>query len=81
MAVGIGLLMLYSAELLLVSRFGWLMAALIAAALVADLVMLPALLAGPLGTLIERTIAQSQQETVPAPSHALPGTELPNPAT
>ena len=79
MAVGIGLLMLYSAELLLVSRFGWLMAALIAAALVADLVMLPAMLAGPLGTIIERTIAESQEELLPAPGHALPGAELPQP--
>lgn len=59
-AVGLGLLMLYPAELLLVSRFGWLMASLIGAALVADVVLLPALLAGPLGALIERTIAREQ---------------------
>ncbi len=55
-AVGFGLLMLYPAELLMISRFGWLMAALIGAALFADLVFLPALLTGPLGALIERTV-------------------------
>jgi len=54
-AVSIGLLMLAPAELLLIHRFGWLMAALIAAALVADVVFLPALLAGPLGSVLERT--------------------------
>ncbi|NNJ24251.1 hypothetical protein LzC2_03030 [Planctomycetes bacterium LzC2] len=52
--VGIGLLMLAPAELLLVSRFGWLMSALIAAALIADVILLPALLAGPMGSLIRR---------------------------
>ncbi len=81
MAVGIGLLMLYPAELLLVSRFGWLMASLIAAALVADLIVLPALLAGPLGTIIERTIARSKQKTAESQSHPVPeaiSTEVPD---
>lgn len=76
-AVGLGLLMLYPAELLLVSRFGWLMAALIGAALVADLIVLPALLAGPLGTIIERTSVQPSREAVPAASHAIPAAEVP----
>ncbi|MFQ5731705.1 MAG: RND family transporter [Planctomycetaceae bacterium] len=71
-AVGIGLLMLAPAELLLIHRFGWLMAALIGAALVADVLFLPALLAGPLGTLIERTTrgktpALQQPEKPPEP--------------
>ncbi len=57
-AVGLGLLMLLPAELLLVSRFGWLMASLIGTALMADIIFLPALLAGPLGILIEKTVAQ-----------------------
>ncbi len=61
-AVGFGLLMLYPAELLMISRFGWLMAALIGAALFADLVFLPALLTGPLGALIERTIRRETAE-------------------
>ncbi len=56
-AIALGLLMLAFADLLLISRFGWLMAALIAAALVGDLVYLPALLAGWLGRLIERSAA------------------------
>ena len=55
-AVGIGLLMLAPAELTLISRFGWLMSALIGAALFADLILLPALLAGPLGALLERSV-------------------------
>lgn len=65
-AVGIGLLMLYPAELLLISRFGWLMAALIAAALIADLVLLPALLAGWLGALLERRVVRRRIASQPA---------------
>jgi predicted RND superfamily exporter protein len=52
--VSIGLLMLYPAELVLISRFGWLMAVLLGAASVTDLVLTPALLAGPLGYLIQK---------------------------
>jgi uncharacterized protein len=79
-AIGLGLLMLITAELLLISRFGWLMAALIGAALLADIVFLPALLSGPLGTLIARnTPADAQpvaderaaQETAAAQPHAV----------
>jgi predicted RND superfamily exporter protein len=74
-AVGIGLLMLAPTELLLVSRFGWLMASLIGAALVADLIFLPALLAGPLGALIVATVARAkaaeESATVPTPSPSL----------
>lgn len=53
-AIGLGMLALLPAELLLVSRFGLIMAALIFAALVADIVFLPALLGGTLGRLIQR---------------------------
>ncbi|MFG0335082.1 MAG: RND family transporter, partial [Maioricimonas sp. JB049] len=59
-AVGVGLLVLFPSELLLISRFGWLMASLIAGALVADIILLPALLVGPLGALIERDIVRSR---------------------
>lgn len=59
-AVGFGLLMLAPAELLMVSRFGWLMASLILAALIADVVFLPALLTGPLGWLIERSTTRKK---------------------
>ncbi|MEO2034054.1 MAG: MMPL family transporter [Planctomycetaceae bacterium] len=58
--IGLGMVALLPAELLLISRFGWMLAALIFAALVADIVLLPALLAGPLGTLIQRSIVRQQ---------------------
>lgn len=71
-AIALGLLMLVFADLLLISRFGWLMAALIAAALLGDLVYLPALLAGRLGRLIESSLpgrsAGASAETRRAPS-------------
>jgi len=57
--VAIGLLMLAPASLLMISRFGILMAALVAAALMADIVFLPALLAGTLGRIIEKSILKS----------------------
>ncbi|MBR9803364.1 MMPL family transporter [bacterium] len=53
--VAIGLLMLAPASLLMISRFGILMAALIGSALIADIIFLPALLTGVLGYVIERT--------------------------
>jgi len=52
-AIGFGMLALYPVELLLISRFGWIMAGMIFAALWGDVVLLPALLAGPLGAAIE----------------------------
>lgn len=67
-AVGIGLLVLLPAELLLVSRFGWLMASLIGAALVADLVLLPSLLMGPLGYLVERKVVKKSKGEPDEPS-------------
>lgn len=63
-AVGIGMLTLLPAELLLISRFGWMLAALIFAALVADIVFLPALLAGPLGRIIQQATLAGQTEDV-----------------
>ena len=65
--VGLGMMLLYPCDLLLVSRFGWLMASLIGAALVGDLVFLPALLAGPLGALIERTVRTGVESAESAP--------------
>ncbi len=61
--VGVGLLMLYPSQLLLIRRFGWLMAALIGAALLADLIFLPALLAGPLGRLLQKSTLLAHQAT------------------
>jgi predicted RND superfamily exporter protein len=51
--IALGMLALMPVELLLISRFGWIMAALVAAALWGDAVLLPALLAGPLGAVLE----------------------------
>jgi predicted RND superfamily exporter protein len=56
LVVSVGLLMLYPSELVLISRFGWLMTVLLAAASVSDLILTPALLAGPLGYIIERLV-------------------------
>jgi predicted RND superfamily exporter protein len=50
--LSIGMLVLLPADLLLISRFGWLMAAIVFAAMWGDILYLPALLAGPLGTLV-----------------------------
>jgi predicted RND superfamily exporter protein len=50
--IGFSLLMLAFSDLLLISRFGWLMASLIFAALLADLVFLPALLCSRVGGLL-----------------------------
>ncbi|HUQ69846.1 MAG TPA: MMPL family transporter [Planctomycetaceae bacterium] len=49
--VALGLLVLVPAELLLISRFGWLMAAMIGVAMLGDIVLLPQILASPLGYL------------------------------
>ncbi|MHC4879205.1 MAG: efflux RND transporter permease subunit [Planctomycetota bacterium] len=53
--IGLSLLMYYPAELLLISRFGWVMAALLTAAFVAEVIFLPSLLAGVLGRSIQCT--------------------------
>jgi len=53
-SIAVAMVMLSGADLLLICRFGWLMGALILMALVADVVLLPALLAGWLGALIAR---------------------------
>jgi predicted RND superfamily exporter protein len=54
-AIGLGMLAIYPVELLLISRFGWIMAGMILAALIGDAILLPALLAGKLGMILERT--------------------------
>ena len=54
--LALGMLMLYPADLVLISRFGWLMAAIIAVAVIGDIVFLPALLGGSLGTIIIKTV-------------------------
>ncbi|QDT63241.1 efflux RND transporter permease subunit [Calycomorphotria hydatis] len=59
--VSIGLLMLGFAKLLLISRFGWLMAALVFAALIADLIYLPSLICGPLGRWIVPSVKNGKE--------------------
>ena len=67
-AVGIGLFVLLPAELSLISRFGWLMSAMIVTALFADLVLLPALLASKLGWWIMKCDVERQIEEASAVS-------------
>jgi predicted RND superfamily exporter protein len=52
---GLGLLVFALSPFTPTSHFAWLMAILLLLALVADLIVLPALLAGPLGSLFEST--------------------------
>ena len=72
LVIGGGLIMLAWADLLLVCRFGWLMAAIVWAATLAGLILLPALLAGPLGAVLERGVrrrgnAPRKSRWIPAP--------------
>jgi predicted RND superfamily exporter protein len=62
-----GLSMLCASDMNLISRFGWLMAVLLATALASNFVLAPALLAGPLGRLIECTHVDRQNDDVPSP--------------
>ena len=63
-----GLLMLVGADLLLISRFGWLMAALVFAALLGDIILLPSMLQGRLGAVIETRIRPSIRTQTILPS-------------
>ena len=76
LAVIIGLLVLVPAELLLISRFGWLMAAMIGVALLSDLVFLPQLLAGPLGHLFEPAKSVTTTGVIPLRAAAAGSREM-----
>ncbi len=65
-SISLGLLMLWGADLLLISRFGWLMAAQILLALVADIILTPALLCGTLGKMLEES--NRRKRPVPPPN-------------
>lgn len=67
LSVALGLLVLVPAELLLISRFGWLMAAMIGVALLGDVILMPQLLAGPLGRLFEPARPKSAANLPPDP--------------
>ncbi len=73
-AISLAMLMLIFTELLLVSRFGWIMAAAVIAAMLADLVLTPALLAGPMGGLIERSVQRRMAAAarIPEPEPGVP---------
>lgn len=60
LTVALGLVMLCPADLVLISRFGWLMSMLLIGALIADVTLTPALLAGPLGYLLERIVQEKR---------------------
>ncbi|NOX54296.1 MAG: MMPL family transporter, partial [Planctomycetes bacterium] len=66
--IGLGMFMLFPAELLLVSRFGWLMAALIGSAFLGDAIVLSALLAGPLGAVLEKIVPTPEEQTMAQPA-------------
>ena len=72
LVIALSLLLLYPAELLLISRFGWVMAALLGVAWLSSVVLLPALLAGPLGRLIEDVELRSQNLERNAEPHVSP---------
>ena len=86
LAVALGLLVLVPAELLMISRFGWLMAAMIGVALLGDIILMPQLLAGPLGYLFEpaqlMVAVQSETDSIiaqPANDDSSAATPLPAP--
>ncbi len=54
--VSLGMLMLWPTELLLISRFGWIMSAMIFLSLIGNVVLLPSLLAGGLGSMLEKVV-------------------------
>lgn len=76
--LALGMLMLYPADLLLISRFGWLMAAIITVAVAGDIVFLPALLGGSLGTIIIKTIQRSSSAIIVTDSES-PISAVPQP--
>ncbi len=71
-SISLGIVMLAGADLLLISRFGILMASLVMVALFADVVLLPAMLGGWLGTLIAKSLGvdvhQFSDQKTPAQS-------------
>ena len=64
--VGLGLLVLYSSELQPISSFGCLSASLVLTVLLTNLVLTPALLAGPLGWLLEEPAVEEEAHVASA---------------
>ncbi len=76
--IALGMVILAGADLLLISRFGILMAGLVSMALIADVVLLPALLGGWLGRIIQKNtpviagVQEATMETIEFPSSPSP---------
>ena len=51
---GLGLLVFTFSPFAPIARFGWLMGAMLGTALIGDLIVLPAVLIGPIGILFEK---------------------------
>jgi len=77
--LALGMLMLYPADLLLISRFGWLMAAIIAVAVAGDIVFLPALLGGSLGTLLINSVKKAGVNIAEPNEAERPSSSVPQP--
>ena len=71
---GLGLLVFYFSDFLPSSRFAWMLLALLMLGLAANLVLLPALVVGPLGRLFEAQYPRPEvtpQRTQPTPRTAV----------
>lgn len=59
--ISLAMLVLYPSDLVMISRFGWLMSLLIGATYLGDIILLPVMLRGLLGQRIARVVEQEQQ--------------------
>lgn len=73
---GAGMLVFALSDFQPSARFAWMMVALFAAAIFGDLVLLPALLVGPLGKLWEIRERPSSQRTDSDRRHLVPGQDI-----
>lgn len=78
--IALGIVIVSGADLLLISRFGILMAGLVSTALIADVILLPALLGGGLGRLIARNTSVSEPVPEDAPVTLERNVNSPQPA-
>ncbi|NUQ65761.1 MAG: MMPL family transporter [Pirellulales bacterium] len=67
---GLGLIVFSAGDFLPTSRFAWLMVAQLAAALAGDLVLMPALLLGPMGRFFHSDTPGTEASAVPRPKSA-----------
>jgi predicted RND superfamily exporter protein len=70
---GLGLSVFATSSFTPTKRFGWLMLAILIAGMVAELIMCPSLLFGPMGKVFEKTKKKKKEGTSPPhPEHASP---------